>query len=197
MSLPIHSELKRPAHDELSEADLLRLSQKGDEAAFLALYRQHQGAVFRFALHMSGRKEVAEEVTQEVFMTLLNQPKGYSPERGSLQGYLIGVARNKLRGQLREAKRFAAAEEGREVAADSAGELISRLSREQELAGVRGMVLSLPDNYREVIALCDLEGLDYAQAAEYLGCPIGTVRSRLNRARAILGAKVRKERCMA
>ena len=195
--MAIQNELKRTAHDELKDEDLLRLSQKGDEESFLVLYRRHQGAVFRFSLHMSGRIDAAEEVTQDVFLTLLGQPKGYSPERGSLQGYLIGVARNKLRGHLREAKRYAPADEAHEPAGDLGDDLISRLSRAQELSGLREMILSLPDKYREVIALCDLEGLDYARAAEFLRCPVGTVRSRLNRARTILGAKVRKERCMA
>lgn len=192
-----NGELKKAAKDGLNDNELLRLSEKGDEDAFLVLYRRHQGAVFRFALHMSGRKEAAEEVTQEVFLALLNRAKGYRPDQGSLQGYLIGVARNKLRGQLRESKRLADADEGREAAGDSGDELVSRLSRAQELDLLRAAILSLPNNYREVIALCDLESLDYAQAAEYLGCPIGTVRSRLNRARAILGAKLRKERCLA
>jgi RNA polymerase sigma-70 factor (ECF subfamily) len=56
--------------------------------------------------------------------------------------------------------------------------------------------LSLPANYREVVVLCDLENMDYAQAAQHLGCAVGTVRSRLHRARTILGAKLRNgERC--
>ena len=60
----------RPAaKDKLSDAELLRLC-KGDEEAFLTLYRRHQGSVFRFALHMSGKQETAEEVTQEVFLAL-------------------------------------------------------------------------------------------------------------------------------
>lgn len=172
----------------MSDSDLLRLSIKGNEDAFLALYRRHQGPVFRFALHMSGRKEMAEEVTQEVFMKLLSEPNLYAAGRGPLQAYLIGIARNKVRRQM--AQRRTCASDPYETGEDNS--LLDGLSKEQELAALRSAILSLPPNYREVIVLCDLENLDYASAAEQLGCAIGTVRSRLHRARAILGAKLRK-----
>lgn len=172
----------------MSDSDLLRLSRKGNEDAFLALYRRHQGPVFRFALHMSGRREMAEEVTQEVFMKLLSEPKLYKASRGPLQAYLIGIARNKVRRQLAHARMWAPDpyETGQ---SDS---LLDGLSKEQEIAALRNAILSLPPNYREVVVLCDLENLDYARAAQQLGCAIGTVRSRLHRARTILGAKLRK-----
>jgi RNA polymerase sigma-70 factor (ECF subfamily) len=179
---------KKQPNDEMSDSDLLRLSSKGNEDAFLALYRRHQGPVFRFALHMSGRKEMAEEVTQDVFMKLLSEPKLYTADRGPLQAYLIGIARNKVRRQLAH---------GRTLAPDSClpdegNSVFEGFSKAQDVAALRNAILSLPPNYREVVVLCDLEDLDYARAAQQLGCAIGTVRSRLHRARAILGAKLRK-----
>lgn len=172
----------------MSDGELLRLSTKGNEDAFLVLYRRHQGPVFRFALHMSGRRDMAEEVTQEVFMRLISEPKLYLADRGPLQAYLIGVARNKVRRQLAQT-RTCAVDSSVPGESDS---LLDGLSKEQEIAALRNAILSLPPNYREVVVLCDLENLDYARAAEQLGCAIGTVRSRLHRARAILGAKLRK-----
>ncbi len=80
------------------------MSTRGDEAAFLTLYHRHQGSIFRFALHMSGQRETAEEVTQDVFLALLSESRKYSVERGDLQAYLIGVARNKVRRQLRQSR---------------------------------------------------------------------------------------------
>ena len=172
----------------LSDSELLQLSAKGNEDAFLALYQRHQGPVFRFALHMSGCRETAEEVTQEVFMALVAAPKLYSPDRGALQAYLIGIARNKLRRQVcLDHVRV----DGSAVFDNSASPL-EGLSKEQEIATLRKAILNLPPAYREVIVLCDLENLDYAQTAQQLGCAIGTVRSRLHRARAILGARLRK-----
>jgi RNA polymerase sigma-70 factor (ECF subfamily) len=176
-----------------NDYELLILAAKGDEAAFLEIYQRHQGPVFRFALHMSGRVEIAEEIVQEVFLTLLSGSSGFLEASGSLQGYLIGAARNMVRGRLRQARRFVQAEP-----TASTGDLLEDLSNEQELRDLRAAILSLPPNYREVIALCDLEGMDYSQAASHLGCPLGTVRSRLHRARTILAAKMEKRlRCTA
>jgi RNA polymerase sigma-70 factor (ECF subfamily) len=77
---------------ETDEELLLRM-QSGDEEAFLALYRRRQAGLFRFALHMSGSMPVAEDVTQEVFLALLREDCGYDPDRGTLSGYLFGIAR--------------------------------------------------------------------------------------------------------
>lgn len=178
---------KQQPVSSLSDNELLPLSAKGNEDAFLALYHRHQGSVFRFALHMSGSRETAEEVTQEVFMTLLSAPKLYSPHRGPLQAYLIGIARNNLR---RHADLSRAPMRCSDLLDESAS-VLDGLSKEQEVAALRKAILTLPPAYREVIVLCELENLDYAQTAQQLGCAVGTVRSRLHRARAILGARLR------
>jgi RNA polymerase sigma-70 factor (ECF subfamily) len=143
---------------------------------------------------MSGRRETAEEVTQEVFLTLLSAQHLYVEERGELQAYLIGVARNQVRRQLTRNRVFV--EESLGEGRSSGAELIESLSSEQELEALRLAILSLPGRYREVVVLCELENLDYAEAAQQLDCAVGTVRSRLHRARALLGAKLRRsERC--
>ena len=181
---------KSPAKDQLGDADLLALSGKGDEEAFVTLYNRHQGPIFRFALHMSGRRETAEEVTQDVFLALLAGLPHYARERGPLQPYLIGMARHHVRRYLAQPP---AGPDGLQPDHDDP---LHGITSEEELAAVRAAVLKLPPNYREVIVLCDLEGLDYAQAAARLGCALGTVRSRLHRARAILEARLRRrERC--
>jgi RNA polymerase sigma-70 factor (ECF subfamily) len=171
------------------------LSAAGDEDAFLALYRRHQGPVFRFAQHMCGSRETAEEVTQEVFLAMLADTHRYIADRGSLESYLIGMARNQVRRQLREERACAAGtgETSGEMRTDSRAGLLDTLSKEQELRALHLAILSLPPNYREVVALCDLEGRSYAQAAERLGCAVGTVRSRLHRARSILEMKLRMQ----
>jgi RNA polymerase sigma-70 factor (ECF subfamily) len=181
--------VKEPAAiTEISDGELLRRSAKQDEDAFLILYRRHQGAVFRFALHMSGSQETAEEVTQEVFLTLISGGWGYAADQGSLQGYLIGIARNKVRRQLSRSQKFSADYTAME--AELAAPSYGSNERELELAALQAAVLNLPPNYREVVVLCDLEEMDYAEVAQQLGCPLGTVRSRLHRARAILGSKM-------
>ena len=172
-----------------SDADLLARMAAGDEAAFTALYRRRQGAIYRFALHMSGSPAVAEDVTQEVFLALMRDPGGYDAVRGAVASYLYGMARNMVLRAAGRARAPAPLEEER-----AAWNVHEELSRQQAIAAVRRAVLSLPERYREVVVLCDLEEMDYAGAAETLGCAVGTVRSRLHRARTLLAAKLRPRR---
>ena len=185
-----------PATQLLSDTGLLRLSASGDEAAFTALYRRHQGAVFRFALHMSGRKEVAEEITQEVFLLLIRQPQRYEPDRGSLEAFLIGIARNQLRRQSNDRQLAGSHFDESTAPAASSDALFDDCARASEISSLQAAILTLPPRYREVVVLCDLEEKTYADAARLLGCPVGTVRSRLHRAHAILATKIlNRERC--
>jgi RNA polymerase sigma-70 factor (ECF subfamily) len=189
--------LESPSH---SDDDLLRLIAKGHEAAFVVFYRQHQSSVYRFALHMSGKTEIAEEVTQEVFLTVMSVAKQYDSKRGSVVSYLYGITRNFVLRCLERERPYVAALEDveNEQAAALADEhdLLSELARNERIESLRKAVLALPPAYREVVVLCDLNEMDYAQAAGALGCAIGTIRSRLHRARALLMEKMRAaERC--
>ncbi len=183
-----------------SDGDLLRLLSEGDEQAFLEFYRKHQGVVYRFALQMSGKTEIAEEVTQDVFMVVMNSGKRYDGERGSVAAFLYGIARNFVLRALERERPYLT------VLDDPAGDYSARVAAEQDLFGdlaqnerletLRKAVLALPPAYREVVVLCDLHERDYSEAASALGCAIGTVRSRLHRARALLAEKMRaSERC--
>jgi RNA polymerase sigma-70 factor, ECF subfamily len=171
---------------DLTDANLVQLSAAGDEQAFLELYRRHQGTIFRYALHMSGKREIAEEVTQDVFLALLRGLRHYSAQCGPLEGYLIGIARSHVRRYLAQAP-MARGPATWEPQSDLTE---SELGEDQQLALLRAAILKLPSRYREVVVLCDLENFDYVRAAAHLGCAIGTVRSRLHRARALLRAKL-------
>ncbi|MBZ5611869.1 MAG: RNA polymerase sigma factor [Acidobacteriia bacterium] len=179
----------------LSDDDLLRLIASGDERAFLEFYRRHQGAVFRFALQMSGKKEVAEEVTQDVFMQVMESAKKYDPKRGSAAAYLYGIGRNFVRRCLEREKPYLTVlddpdNERSDQIADGR-DLMAELALNERIESLRKAVLALPPAYREVVVLCDLHELDYAEAAGVLGCALGTIRSRLHRARALLLEKMR------
>lgn len=180
---------------QASDDDLLRRMMAGDEDAFTALYRRHQGSVYRYALHMSASTDVAEEVTQEVFMFLIRRGKQFDSRRGSLTGFLIGVARNHVLRRLERDRVYSEPpDESYAVDEDTFGSIV----RNRRADCLRKALLALPEHYREVLVLCDLEELDYARAAEALGCPVGTVRSRLNRARTMLAWRLRaNERCPA
>jgi RNA polymerase sigma-70 factor (ECF subfamily) len=175
----------------LSDNDLLRLMSAGDEEAFVALYRRRQNSVYRFALQMSGFESVAEDVTQEVFITLLQEPNRYDESRGSLPAFLYGVARKKvLQKSRRESRLLSLFENEEEENFVSDVDPLRDLTRDETIKAVRQAVLALPQHYREVVVLCDLHELSYAETAEIIGCAVGTVRSRLYRARGILVEKL-------
>lgn len=187
---------------EPTDGDLLRRMRAGDEEAFTRLYRRHQGAVYRFALQMSGKTETAEEVTQEVFMALMRRSKQYDPARGALGAFLYGIARNCVLRIIERERPYAAKleEDFDEAGSVPAPDLdvLGDLARTERLDALRQAILKLPAQYREVIVLCELHEMEYAQVASVLGCPVGTVRSRLNRARTLLMAKMRaSEGCPA
>ena len=182
---------------DLQERDdvLLRRSAKGDEDAFAEIYRRYQARLYRFALRMTGSAWAAEEVVQDVFMTLVREPKKYDPQRGALGAFLYGIARNRVMKQLERVPRELPLEDSdgtcraNSFATDPMtpahwAELRERCEQ------VRTAVLELPIEFREAIVLCELEEMSYEEAARVLDCPVGTIRSRLHRGRALLLAKL-------
>jgi RNA polymerase sigma-70 factor, ECF subfamily len=183
-----------------NDQELLRQLAKGNETAFKTLYQRYQGPIYRFSLHMSGNPATAEEVTQEVFMLLIDNPKGYQPDKGSVAGYLYGIARNLTRRGLRQQyldiaidRNGEGEDEGPALASNL--DILEDLSQAEILDSLRKAVLSLPEQYREALVLCDLEEKSYADSAAILECSPGTVASRLHRARAMLKTKLSCQKC--
>jgi len=187
---------------EPSDSELLRRMGAGDQEAFRTIYQRCQGPIYRFALHMTGNTFLAEDVTQEVFITLIQERARFEPSRGTLSAYLFGMGRNLLLRRLdREQVYVPFLEHGRENGGGN-GErkngahavLVmppNDILRSETIDRVRQAVSSLPPSYREVVVLCDLEEMSYDEAARVIGCAVGTVRSRLHRARALLTEKLR------
>jgi len=179
------------------DTELLRRAVAGEEQAFLVLYRKLKAAVFRYAFYMTNSKASAEEVTQEVFMALIEDAHAYRPGRGDLAGFAFGIARNFVRRIERRERpyRILPHEPAFEVLSDKliseSDALPTQMIRSQLAARVQAAVASLPDHYRQVVVLCDLCELSYAEAASRLGCAVGTIRSRLNRAHALLSEKLK------
>ena len=175
---------------------LLRHAAKGDEEAFTLLYRRHQASLYRFALRMNGSAWAAEEIVQDVFMTLMREPKKFDATRGALGAYLFGIARNRVMKYGERAPREVSLEEkhedgsGRGMVLQDAFTPATWAEQKERLEQVRAAVLELPAEFRETVVLCELEELSYEEAAQLIGCPVGTIRSRLHRGRALLLAKL-------
>jgi RNA polymerase sigma-70 factor, ECF subfamily len=182
-----------------SDQDLVQLLARGDHRAFDEIYDRCRMPVFRFALHMSGSRQIADEVTQDAFLFLLRKPAAFSEERGALVGFLIGVARNLVRRTLR------AADDGVSLEEDGVESMITDatisnspldLAMQQQSAGaLQAALLEIPQPYREVVVLCDLQEMSYAETAATLGIPLGTVRSRLHRGHVALLDLLSRRRC--
>lgn len=160
--------------------------REGDPQALRELYQHAQPKLYRFALAFSGSESRAAEAVQEAFLDFLRRPSQFDPQRGTALSLLFGMVRNRLR-SARRLEREEPLEEGN--AFDE--EIHLNLEREQRVAAVRDAILSLPEHYREVILLCELEECRYEDAAAALLIPVGTVRSRLNRAKAQLRTRLK------
>jgi RNA polymerase sigma-70 factor (ECF subfamily) len=182
---------------DLNDADLeddtrlLRLMMEGEERGFVDLYRKYQGPVYRFALRICGIRHIAEEVTQETFLSLIRAPRNYHADRGPLLLYLFGIARRMVWKSARRDRVYEAIDNDRDLAV-SLPEFADDCARKDEAKRLRHAISSLPRKYREVIVLCSLQELSYEEAAAVVGSSIGTVRSRMHRAKQLLLRKMRE-----
>lgn len=166
------------------EIRLLRRLAEGDTGAVAEIYRLHADRVFRFALAFLANRELAEDVTQETFMQLIDHPHRFDPAKGALANYLCGIARNLARNTLDPREVALDAEEAwvDTIQSPDREPLVQLLANEQADALLRA-VRQIPAHYRDVLILAEFEDKSYAEIAAITGVELGTVRSRLNRAR--------------
>ncbi len=189
----------KQAFDNSADEELLRLMLAGDRAAFAQLYQRWQSNVYRFALRMTGASALAEDITQDVFLILMRDGGQYEA-RGKFASYIFTIARHCVLRRLQRERRFVSLEPDNDFEQDgeasfeetilSDDDPLTALTRNEMIDAVRQAVQGLPLHYREVVLLCHLHELSYAEAAEIIGCEIGTVCSRLYRARAILARRL-------
>jgi RNA polymerase sigma-70 factor (ECF subfamily) len=174
------------------DGQLLQLMLGGEERGFVSLYRKYQASVYRFSLHLSGRQHLAEDVTQETFLVLIRAPLRYQPERGPLLLYLFGIARKLAWKSMRRERLFSSLDRDHTIEPVCLPDLAGDISRKREVMQLRDAILSLPLKYREVAVLCCLQELSYEEASAVIGCSLGTVRSRLHRAKDLLLRKFKE-----
>ena len=147
------------------------------DAEFQAAFKEHKDAVYRFAWRMTSSAAVAEDIAQDVFVTLLRLPHRFDPVRGSLRSFLLGIARNLALKRWRDEHRW------EELGDDQFVAQPVDASRGNIAEIVSGAVRSLPPLQREVLILAEYEELSLEEIARTVESEIGTVKSRLHRAR--------------
>ncbi|MBZ2205748.1 RNA polymerase sigma factor [Massilia soli] len=178
----------------LPDTELLRQMRSGTACAFQALYRRHQGPLYRFAVLRSGSPDTAADVVQEVFMGLLTDSLRFDPLRGQLQHFLFGVARNLILRHEQARGRTACLPEGDEgddeADCDSSTEPLARMLSDELAGDVRRALALLAPHYRDALILYEMHDLSYQEIAAICQVDLGTVRSRLSRGRALLAKRL-------
>jgi RNA polymerase sigma-70 factor (ECF subfamily) len=174
------------------DAEYVAQLAAGDGGALRPLYERHGRALLRFSTAMCRSRQHAEDLVHDTFVELMREPGNFDAAQGSVFAYLCGVLRHRISHHYRQQRRWVALADDESPAQvhdahlhDGTGP-VEEIARSELTAAFRRAMLELPLPHREVIALCDLEELPYATVASILDCPVGTVRSRLHRARALL-----------
>jgi RNA polymerase sigma-70 factor, ECF subfamily len=171
-----------------SDTDLYRAVAQGSGEAMATIYQRHGPLIYRFSLRISQDQSIAEEVTQDVFLALLRQSDRFDPARAALSTWLCGIARRLVWKQLERRQRHLLIDLPEESgeAESLEGDPDVTLSRNEAVAAVQRGLDTLPVQLKEVIVLCEFEEMKYEDAALVVGVPVGTIRSRLHRAKARL-----------
>ena len=185
-----------PQPMQTDEADLITRTQSGDLDAFNAIVERYQSHVYNLSARIMGNMASAEDATQETFISAYRAIRRY--RGGSFRGWLLRIATNQCYDMLRAMKRRPAdsldealLNPAFQVA--SSGDSPEQLSIRGELAEqIQRAILTLPEEQRVVIVLIDVQGYSYEETAEAAGVSIGTIKSRLSRARARLRAHLKQ-----
>jgi RNA polymerase sigma-70 factor, ECF subfamily len=173
---------------EAAERARLQRAVAGDADAFADIYRQYQHIVYRFGCAMTGSESAAEDITQETFVALFRDLARYDPDRASFTTYLYGIVRNLSRERLRRDRRFLSLDvlSPRSRRTSYVSDPAATIEGAELATQVREALRRLPARYRELIVLCDLHGMSYADAATVADISVAAVRSRLHRGRQLL-----------
>ena len=181
-----------PLTDPTQDLALLTDMRNGSASAFEQLYRRHQGPLYRFALLRCGSAASAADIVQEIFLALLNNTLKFDPAKGVLQGFLFGVARNLMLKQHEANRRYVSnkastdADDADDDAVDASAGPLERLLVNEAAENVRNALQQISPHYRDVLILYEMHDLSYVEIAQICGIDLGTVRSRLSRARSRL-----------
>ena len=192
------SQLTPEALQRLADEDLIMLVERRDADAFAILYDRHGGAAYSLAHRIVGDPAVAEDVTQEAFLSLWRSGGRFDAARGSVRSWMFGIVRNRAIDALRRASGPAPKldlDDDGVLEGQASGELTDAEAIRRETAQrVRGALGELPDEQSQVIGLAYFGGFTHSEIAEMLGMPLGTVKGRmrlgLEKIRVMLGERM-------
>jgi RNA polymerase sigma-70 factor (ECF subfamily) len=166
----------------LADEEIMHLVQEGDPRAFELFYDRHAGPAFSLAYRMVGNRSVAEDVSQEAFVSIWRSRLRYQPERGSVRTWVLGIVHHRAIDALRRNtvhdKRRASAE-GIEERFEALERTDTEVARREEARTVRAAIDDLPEEQVRVIELAYFGGFSHSQIADQLDMPIGTVKGRM------------------
>jgi RNA polymerase sigma-70 factor (ECF subfamily) len=166
----------------LADEEVMHLVQEGDPRAFELFYDRHAGPAFSLAYRMVGNRSVAEDVSQEAFVSIWRSRLRYQPDRGSVRTWVLGIVHHRAIDALRRNtvhdKRRASAE-GIEERFEATERTDTEAARREDARTVRTALEELPEEQVRVIELAYFGGFSHSQIADQLGMPIGTVKGRM------------------
>ena len=189
--------LRRSANKQLAtlaDEDLMQRVAEGDNAAFSVIYDRHSSAAYALAYRIAGRRNVAEDVMQEAFLSLWRSGARFDSSRGSVRTFILGIVHNRAidgvrRSTVHDSRR--ASDEGIEERFAARDRTEAEVARRDEAAGVREALRQLPEDQQKVIELAYFGGFTHSEIADMLDAPLGTIKGRmrlgLEKLRAALG----------
>jgi RNA polymerase sigma-70 factor, ECF subfamily len=166
----------------LADEELMQLVDEDDATAFAILYERHADAAYGLALRLCGRWALAEDVTQEAFLSLWRSAAGYDPLRGSVRTWVLGIVHHRAIDALRHGvlhDRARVSDEGIEEQLEAAERTELEAGRRDEAREVRAALHGLPPEQSRVIELAYYGGLSHSQIAAMLDTPVGTIKGRM------------------
>jgi len=176
----------------LADEDVMQLVRRGDARAFEVIYERHSSPAFSLAYRMMGNRTLAEDVTQEAFLSMWRSGARYDRARGSVRTWVLGIVHHRAIDGLRRATvhdRRRASDEGIEERFEAPNRTDAEAARHEEAATVRGALGGLPAEQVQVLELAYFGGFTHTEIAEMLDTPVGTVKGRMR-----LGLKKLRDR---
>ena len=189
----------RTGPGDLSDMEILSDVSAGNIDAYGKIVSRYRGRLYNFVFRFVGDRETAEDIVQETFLRAFRKRKDYRAI-ANFSTWLFTIAGNLAKSELRRRKRWRFFSLHRDDDSDAVLDLPDESYRPDRLAEssmadlqIQQAIMSLPVNYRQVILLRDVEGFSYQEISEAINCPVGTVKSRVNRARLRLQQKLKNE----